>query len=141
MGNSGGAIIRFRIHETDRRRSLRLLRRGGRLLIFVFLFVFLGLPLSATTYYVDNCVTVGNDSNNGTSPSTPWLTIAHVNAQSFNPGDSILFQHGCVWRETLTTSSAGSTGNPITFGAYGSGAQPIINAQQSPFSFMDATFR
>jgi hypothetical protein len=127
MGNSGGAIVRIRIHEADLRRSLRLLRRAGRFLIFVLLFVFPALPLSATTYYVDNCVIAGNDSNNGTSPSTPWLTIAHVNARSFNPGDSILFQSTCEWREELSTGSSGSAGNPITFGSYGSGAQPIIS--------------
>lgn len=127
MGNSGGAIILFKIHETDIRSFLRLLRRGGRPLIFVLLFVFLALPLSATTYYVDNCVTPGNDANTGTSPNTPWLTIAHISALSFNPGDSILFQSTCTWREALTINSSGASGNVITVGAYGSGAQPIIN--------------
>jgi hypothetical protein len=81
----------------------------------------------ATTYYVDNCVTVGNDSNNGTSTSTPWLTIAHVNAHRYNPGDSVLFRHTCTWREELIPPSSGSSGNPITFGAYGTGTAPIIN--------------
>jgi hypothetical protein len=96
--------------------------------LFIFIFVFLVLPLSATTYYVDNCVTVGNDSNNGTSTSTPWLTIAHVNAHSFSPGDSVLFQSTCVWREQLLPPSSGSSGSPITFGAYGGGALPKITA-------------
>jgi len=108
------------------RLDLRCKQRGRYLIIFLFL----ALPLSATTYYVDNCVVGGNDSNNGTSTSTPWLTIAHVNAQSFNPGDSILFQGGCVWREALAISPSGSTGRSagsgITVGSYGSG-QPIID--------------
>jgi hypothetical protein len=39
----------------------------------------------AATYYVD--ATNGNDANNGTSESTPWKTIAQVNASTFNPGD------------------------------------------------------
>jgi hypothetical protein len=82
---------------------------------------------SGTTYYVDNCVVTGNDSNNGTSTSTPWLTIAHVNSYSFNPGDTILFRSGCTWREALTPGQSGTAGNPITFGAYGSGANPIIS--------------
>jgi hypothetical protein len=81
----------------------------------------------ATTYYVDNCVTVGSDSNNGTSTSTPWLTIAHVNAQSFIPGDLVLFQSTCEWHEQLTVPSSGSSGTPITFGSYGTGAAPIIS--------------
>src|SRR4029077_12491897 len=54
-------------------------------------------------------------------------TIAHVNAQSFNPGDSVLFQRTCAWYGTaLTVPSSGSSGSPITFGAYGSGANPIV---------------
>jgi hypothetical protein len=104
--------------------DLRGYRRSRCLLIF---FVLLALPLSATTYYVDNCVTVGSDSNNGTSTSTPWLTVAHVNAQSFNPGDSVLFQKTCTWREQLTIPSSGTSGNQITFGSYGSGALPVFN--------------
>ncbi len=84
-------------------------------------------PLWATTYYVDNCVTPGNDRNSGTSTSTPWLTINKVNTSKFNPGDSILFRSGCTWREQLTVPSSGAAGKPITFGAYGKGAQPIIS--------------
>jgi hypothetical protein len=84
-------------------------------------------PLWATTYYVDNCVTVGNDRNNGTSTSTPWLTINKVNTSQFNPGDSILFESTCTWREQMTVPSSGSAGNPITFGAYGTGAAPVIS--------------
>ena len=64
-----------------------------------------GTAQGAMTYYVDNCLTVGSDSNNGTSPSTAWLTIAHVNAQHYNPGDSILFQSTCTWREKLIPPS------------------------------------
>ena len=79
------------------------------------------------TYYVDNCVVIGSDANNGTSPATPWLTINKVNTSTFNPGDSILFESTCTWREQLTVPSSGSAGSPITFGAYGTGAQPIIS--------------
>lgn len=98
-------------------------RRSRCLLIFVLL----ALPLSATTYYVDNCVVTGNDSNNGTSTSTPWLTVNKVNTSSFNPGDSVLFEKTCTWREQLQPPSAGSAGNPITIGSYGIGTNPIIS--------------
>ena len=95
-----------------------------RLILTIFLFC---SPLWATTYYVDNCVTVGNDLNNGASPSMPWRTINKVNTSKFNPGDSILFQSTCTWREQLTVPSSGSAGSPITFGANGTGAAPIIS--------------
>jgi hypothetical protein len=93
---------------------------------WIIIFVLLCSPAWAATYYVDNCVTVGSDSNNGTSTATAWLTVAHVNAQTFSAGDSVLFQSTCEWREELIAPSSGSSGNVITFGAYGTGAQPVI---------------
>jgi hypothetical protein len=76
------------------------------------------------TYYISN---TGSDAANGTSTGTPWQTIAKVNGSSFNPGDNILFKRGDMWREQLTVPSSGSAGNYITFGAYGTGALPIIS--------------
>jgi hypothetical protein len=77
-----------------------------------------------TTYYVSS--STGNDANGGTSSGAAWQTIAHVNAQTFLPGDSILFKRGDVWNESLTPPSSGSSGSPITFDAYGSGAAPNL---------------
>jgi len=75
-------------------------------------------------YYID--ATNGNDLNDGLSEVSAWKTIAKVNAQSFSPGDSILFKRGEIWREQLVVPSSGSAGNPITFSAYGSGSKPAI---------------
>ncbi|HEX5235100.1 MAG TPA: choice-of-anchor D domain-containing protein [Silvibacterium sp.] len=85
---------------------------------------------AAKTYYVSNCGTIGSDSNNGTSQSTPWRTIAKVNSSTFNPGDNIEFHDGCTWREQLTLPSAGTASNPITVSTYGSGNPPIISGSQ-----------
>jgi hypothetical protein len=68
--------------------------------------------VSAATYYVDNVN--GSDSNNGISPSTPWKTIAHVNAATIASGSQVLFLSTDVWHEQITVQSAG-----ITYGAYG----------------------
>ncbi len=84
-----------------------------------------GARMWATTYYVSS--STGNDANAGTSTSVPWKTIAHVNGQTFQPGDSILFKRGDVWNESLAPGSSGSLGNPIKFDAYGSGAAPNLN--------------
>jgi Abnormal spindle-like microcephaly-assoc'd, ASPM-SPD-2-Hydin len=81
-------------------------------------------PPVGASYFVSNS---GSDSNNGTTPNSPWQTIAHVNAQNFNPGDSILFEAGGVWREQLNITWTGSLSSPITFGSYGTGAFPIIS--------------
>ena len=79
---------------------------------------------SPTTYYVD--ATGGNDGNNGTSPSSAWKTISKVSNYHFNPGDSILFKRGEVWRERLVITNSGAPNNPINYGAYGNGAKPML---------------
>jgi hypothetical protein len=58
--------------------------------------------------------------------ATAWQTIAHVNGQTFQPGDSILFKRGDTWNESLAPGSSGSSGNPIGFDAYGAGAAPNL---------------
>jgi hypothetical protein len=93
--------------------------------LFVFLVLLFALPAQSATYYVD-CAASG-DGGAGTSTATAWKTIGKVNGRSFSPGDSILFKRGCTWRETLQPSSSGVSGHPITFGAYGSGENPIIS--------------
>jgi len=75
-------------------------------------------------YYVDQ--TGGDNGNTGLAPDAAWKTISKVNSSSFSPGDSILFKRGETWREQLTVPSSGSAGNPVTFGAYGSGEAPKI---------------
>jgi hypothetical protein len=74
---------------------------------------------SGNSYYVDS--SGGDDSSNGTSASSPWRTIAKVNARNFSPGDHILLKRGDTWRELLALSSSGDAGNPIVVDAYGSG--------------------
>lgn len=71
-----------------------------------------------TAYYVDPA---GNDSNAGTTASIPWRTVARVNSAALEPGDMVLFKSGGLWRETLNASGG------VTFTAYGSGRQPIID--------------
>jgi len=79
----------------------------------------------SATYYVD-CAASG-DGGAGTSTSTAWKTVGRINGGSFSPGDSILFKRGCTWRETLWPPSSGTSGHPIIFGAYGTGANPVIS--------------
>jgi len=123
----GGAVMRLgilRLSKTIRAANrLARLRVTGLAVAILSLMMF-GASASATTYYVSS--STGNDANSGSSSSTPWQTIAHVNGRSFQPGDSILFKRGDVWNESLAPASSGSSGNPITFDAYGSGAAPNL---------------
>jgi hypothetical protein len=89
-------------------------------LTLLFLILIFGFAANATTYYVSNS---GSDYNSGTSTSAPWKTLAKVSSfTGFRAGDAILFNRGEVFYGTLKINNSGSSGNPITFGAYGSGA-------------------
>jgi hypothetical protein len=85
----------------------------------------LACSVQAATYYVD-CGASG-DGGAGTSQATAWKTVGRVNGANLAPGDSVLFKKGCTWRDTLWPPASGTSGHPITFGAYGSGANPIIS--------------
>jgi len=78
-----------------------------------------------TTYYVDS--QNGNDSNNGTSRSSAWRSLAKVNSSKFLPNDSLLLRRGSTWREQLNFPSSGSAGAPIVIDAYGEGNLPLIS--------------
>jgi hypothetical protein len=111
-------------NRTSHRGPLDVRRIMRRLFYITVLIATLRALAPATTYYVSSGT--GTDANNGTSASMAWQTIAHVNAQTFQPGDSILFKRGDVWNESLTPPSSGTSGNPITFDAYGTGPAPNL---------------
>jgi hypothetical protein len=64
----------------------------------------LAAPVWANTYYLAPASGGGNDSNNGTSPSTPWLSPNH----SVNCGDVIMAAVGTSYSNT--NFSAGNWG-------------------------------
>jgi hypothetical protein len=75
---------------------------------------------SGTTYYVDSAG--GSDANSGTSASSPWQSLAKVDATAFQPGDTIAFKGGDTWSGAgLTITSSGSASAPITVTSYGTG--------------------
>jgi len=81
--------------------------------------------LFATNYYIDSVS--GNDSNNGTSVSTPWLTVSNIDSITFQPGDSILFHAGQSWDGAIHPKGSGTVNSPIVIGKYGSGDRPALN--------------
>lgn len=82
------------------------------------------------SYYVD--AVAGNDANGGKSTSAAWRTIAKVNANTYNPGDCILFNRGQTWAGTkLYFTGSGNATHPIMVAAYGTGAKPVITARGS----------
>ncbi len=94
-------------------------------LTVLFLLLAICATSNATNYYI---AANGNDANNGTSTSTPWKTLSKLNSffSSLKPGDNVLLNRGDVFYGSITINSNGSSGSPITIGAYGTGANPII---------------
>lgn len=79
-----------------------------------------------TTYYVSS--SKGDDWNEGTSESEPLQSLA-VAGTVAEAGDRVLFKRGDVWRgESMNTRSG------VTYGAYGSGADPAIYGSSQNYS-------
>ncbi len=95
--------------------------------VFFIAFLIASKSLFATDYYVSS--SQGNDSNNGTSQSTPWKTLLKIRQTTFLPGDVIHLKRDDVWKEDreLFIDEQGTPSNPITFTDYGSGNLPEIN--------------
>lgn len=79
----------------------------------LFLTLLIGLAGQATVYHV-------------ASSGGNFSTISQVNAFAFSPGDQILFNRGEIFYGTLTINQSGLAGNPIIYGAYGTGTNPVI---------------
>ena len=47
-------------------------------------------PVFSATYFVSS--SAGNDALNGTAASSPWKTLAKVNSNVFQPGDTVTLQ-------------------------------------------------
>lgn len=82
--------------------------------------LWLAFPCSGATYYVDVHAASGGNG----SLQRPWKGLSDV--RRLSPGDSVLFQRGDTWRGTLLVRWSGLPGNPITFGAYGAGPDPVL---------------
>ncbi len=107
------------------------------LFLLIALLLQIARPVQATpqaqTYYVS---TTGSDENDGLSEAAPFATVGKINSLDLQPGDSVLFKCGEVWRaDPLIITQSGATDTPITFGTYPadcadrpvlSGAQPIV---------------
>ena len=70
--------------------------------------------VSGTTYYVDNTNVSASDSNAGTNPALPFLTMGK-GASKAVAGDTVRVLAG-TYAETVKPNS-GTAGNPVTFSA------------------------
>lgn len=89
------------------------------------------VQIIGTTYYID--FDVGDDTSDGLSTGTPWKhapedpnAIGNSAATIHQPGDTILFRGGVVYRGAILINANGSAGAPITYKGDGWGAQKAI---------------
>jgi parallel beta-helix repeat protein len=108
--------------KNNLRRIIRISIIG---LIFFLLSPFINTKANATTYYVS---TSGNNSNNGTSLTTPYKTIQYAVWQ-MHPGDTIYVRAG-IYNEHIYIDAAwsGTAALPIIISGYNN-ERPIIDGQ------------
>jgi hypothetical protein len=88
------------------------------------------LAPNGITYYVDSAI--GSDSNDGKSMTRPWKTATKaftgINSTRYKPGDRVLFKRGQTFEVLAGEVHPASfySGYGYSFGAYGTGAKPII---------------
>lgn len=104
------------------------MKNGIFILVLSFSFLILPFSLAYSTTY---CVSwsSGNDSWEGTSPSTAWKSLDKASEGPYQPGDVIKFKKGDVWDLTdavnqdqvgpdsagLVISRSGASGNKLSF--------------------------
>lgn len=85
-------------------------RRRGRFWVTCLGLLATAGIVRAADYYVDPA---GNGANPGTSPASPWQSLAEVNATTFAPGDNILFKRGGTWTGMLYPKGSGDSRWPL----------------------------
>jgi hypothetical protein len=90
-------------------------------LLFLFGGVWGGAAGKIFNWYVDSVS--GNDANTGATSALALKTFSALAGKTITPGQSVGITG--TFRETLTPPSSGSSGSPITYQGYGSGATII----------------
>ena len=117
------SVIELKTNPNNMTNTLQIKMRVYSFLLLL-VFVIRYTSVNATDYYVSNS---GNDSNPGMSETLPWRSLEKINSFTPSPGNQVLFKRGDEWNGTLTVNASGSSGNPIVYGAYGTGAKPVIS--------------
>jgi hypothetical protein len=74
------------------------------------------------TYYIDS--QKGDDSNNGLTEQTAWVSHKMIESIDLQPADTVFFARGSSWSGGLQVNASGEEGSPIVFTNYGLGDLP-----------------
>ena len=79
---------------------------------------------NARKFYVDPSSTASTSNGNF---SSPFKSIAQVNATTLYAGDSVFFKSGQVFAGALNIRFSGTATDPIVYTNYGNGMLPVFN--------------
>ena len=93
--------------------------------------IFFSCSVFSASFYVDPSST--SATANGTLLN-PWKTISQVNAgtTALNPGDTVFFKRGQLFRGNIIISIAGTDSYPIVYTSYGLGSSPEMISNGAP---------
>src|SRR5690606_9350559 len=80
----------------------------------------------ADTYYVD--ARDGDDGASGRDSTAAWRSLARVNQETFQPGDTLLFRAGRIYEGQFKPQGSGSEAQPIVVANFGDGYKPRLQA-------------
>ena len=107
----------------------KIYEKVARKIVLLSLVVLISIISKGAIYYVSNA---GNDSNSGLTVSLPWKSLNKVNISTFASGDQILFQRGNIFIGSLAVQRSG-----LTYGAYGTGINPVISGFETISGWTD----
>ncbi|MRR29197.1 hypothetical protein EG834_02415, partial [bacterium] len=81
------------------------------------------ISYAGPVYYMDCSAAENGDG----SQESPWNTVKTPNQKTFHSGDSLLLKRDTACPGMLQPQGSGTADAPITLGAYGTGALPIID--------------
>ena len=84
---------------------------------------FAEVKTQGTVYYISSIH--GDDKYPGRTPARPWKSLAKC-ASTVQPGDTILFECGSVFRRESNDYFIRGLANNVTLASYGEGAKPIF---------------
>lgn len=113
-------------------------KRGGlfKFQLFLAFYLFISSSLYGTNYYVS---TSGSNSNNGTSLSTPFLTVTYAAKKATTAGDTVYIKAGSYSSEAVVVSGSGTSGHPIVFQGYYQKPGDTPNPQYVPSSSLNSS--
>ena len=68
----------------------------------------------------------GDNANDGRDPQRAWRSLERLQTAVLRPGDTVAFRRGTTFSGSARVAASGTSRQPITLTAYGTGAAPVL---------------